>query len=281
MRKTKIYLYSLISLTLIAPPLFGQWKGFSSVTENIKASDGVITQLRLEWSGGTRQIKAQLHGTMELFAYKPTIKDISPGGSFVLEERNGKIYRKLIVGNNNKGKLDYRYEVQAEKAEFSSIARQWFESVLLEIVLEAGINSRQRAQAIYEQSGEQGILQEISQIERERSKRFYYERLLEFESVSDSTLFEVASRIREEFTADANLKIVITEMVAKHKLSANTLIAVLRAAKEVNNEVTRANLLVDIAAKLPKNQKVTAYYREVANSIGSDVERQRALSALK
>lgn len=281
MKKTTIYLISFISLVFIAPPLFGQWKGFSSVTENIKASDGVITQLRLEWSGGARQVKAQLQGTMALFADRPAIKNISPGGSFVLEERNGKIYRKLAVRNNKRSKLDYRYEVQAEAAVFSDIAKQWFESVLLEIVREAGISSRQRAQVIYAQSGEQGILQEISHIERERSKRFYYERLLENESVGDTTLFEVASRIRDEFTADANLRIVISEMVAKHKMSAKTVIAVLRAAKEVNNEVTLANLLVDIATKLPDNQKITAYYREVANSIGSDVERKRALSALK
>ncbi|MFQ5631254.1 MAG: hypothetical protein ACE5I1_20980 [bacterium] len=281
MKPSTILCFSVLTLFFNFTQLSAQWKGFSSISENIKASDGIITQLRLEWSGGARQVKAQLQGTMELYADREEIKRISEGGSFVLEERSGKIYRQVIVSSDKGEKLEYRYEVQAEPAVFSGIAKQWFDDLLLEIVHEAGINSRQRAQAIYAVSGEQGILREISQIERERSKRFYYERLLENKFVSDSTLIAVAQQIKNEFTADVNLRIVISDIVSKHKMSDRTLIELLRAVKEVNNEVTQANLLTDIATILPNDQKVVAFYRKVANAIHSDVERQRALSATK
>lgn len=279
--QSKVVRFSLLLFLGLVQMGWAQWRDFSSVSEEIKATDGRITQMRLEWSGDHRQVKAQLHGTMEITAEKPSIKSISPGGRFSLEERKGNQYRRLLIQHGDGGAFDYRYEVQAEKAIFSAIARQWFESLLLEIVREAGINSRQRTEAIVREHGENAVFREIDRIERERSKRFYYERLLEQKSLSDSTLYQIAKRIRSEFAADANLKIVIAEMVGKHKMSVATLLALLQAVQEVNNEATRANLLIDIAAILPNDASVHNAFQKAANTIRSDVERRRALAAGK
>ncbi|MCA9744493.1 MAG: hypothetical protein H6695_00605 [Deferribacteres bacterium] len=260
---------------------FAQWRDFSSVSENIKSTDNIITEMRLQWVGDYRQVKAQLQGTMEILADPPAIKSISPGGSFALEEKNGNQYRKLLVESDSKGALSYRYEVQAENAVFSSIAQQWFAALFLEIVREAGINSRQRTQGLVDRYGENAVFQEIDQIERERSKRFYYERLLEQETLSDSTLLKIATRIQHEFAADANLRIIISDMTTRPKLDTATWQALLKAVAEVNNDATRANLLIDMAAALPADSRVQSAYRTTASGIRTEVEKKRALSALK
>lgn len=263
-------------------PLSAQWGDFSSISENIKARNGIITELRIDWSGPERQLIARLDGTMTLFDDRPAIRTISPGGQFYLEERQNALYRKVTVRALPNGELSYEYEVQARPAHFSEIARDWFAQRLLEIVREAGINSRQRTAVLYKKAGESGILEEIAQIHRERSRRFYYERLLEFPAVSDSALYAVAVQVRANFLTDANLRIVLSGMVRRHRLSERTFLAVLEAIREINNEVTRANLLTEIATILPpSNARLRAAYREIAGTIQSAVERERVLSASK
>lgn len=281
MGRIKFFVLGALLLPAAQPSVFAQWKDFSSISETIKATDGRITQMRIDWSGSQRQIRVRLKGTLTFVDDQTAVAALSAGGRLSVEERKAGLYRKLEVRSTPDGALQYRYFVHAEPAIFGEIARRWFSALLLEIVREAGINSRQRAKALYARNGEKAILEEIARIDRERSKRFYYERLLEQQAVSDSVLHRIARQIRREFSADANLRIVISKMAARHPMSPATLLAVLDAVREINNEATRANVLTDVAAILPDNPAVLARYQKVANTIQSSVERQRALSASK
>lgn len=280
--KRVFFLAAMAAAMLLArPDASGQWGDFSSVNESIKAADGVVSQMRLDWTGSQRHVKVRLRGNLQFAEDDSDIGSLSPNGLFELEERVDQQYRKIEITSDRHGKLSYQFSRNSRRAEYDFEAKRWFSGLLLEVIRETGVNSRTRAERLHAAGGESAILAEINTIRRERSKRFYYQRLLERSDLSTATLHQLPIRIRLEFSDDAHLRIILTEMLGKKKLPADALSEVIITAKKINNEVTRANILVDVAAALPNDAQLREQLSEAAHTIRATAERQRVLEAMK
>lgn len=281
MKRVLMLVAVMAAIPLARSDVTGQWGDFSSVNESIKAADGVVSQMRLDWTGSQRHVKVRLRGNLQFAENDSDIESLSPNGLFELEERVDQQYRKLEITSDRNGKLNYQFLRNSRRAEYDPEAKRWFSAILLEVIRETGVNSRIRAERLHTAGGESAVFAEINTIRRERSKRFYYQRLLERNDLSTTTLHQIPIRIRLEFSDDAHLRIILTEMLGKKKLPADALSEVIITAKKINNEVTRANILVDVASALPNDAQLREQLTQAAHTIRATAERQRVLEAMK
>ncbi len=283
MKRRTLLLTILVGASFFPGYLLAQWGDFTSIDENVKATDGVITKMRIDWTGPFRYVKVRLNGEFEVSETFDGVRRLTPGTALIIEEKREKQYRKLEIRDFEKEDQPvYRYSYQFEEKPYDAAAQAWFAEIMIEIIREAGVLSRQRAAKIHAADARHGLLTEIDKINRERSKRFYYERLLEQRDIETETLDAILKRIPQEFEADANFRIVLSEMLSRHELKGELLREWIQVTPEVNNDVTRANLLTDVVNKIsPDDLETMAVYRKAAESIRSETERTRALAGLK
>jgi len=271
---TCLFLFTMPAL------LYGQWGGYTSVSESIKASNGVITKMSVEWQDGQRQVRVKSRGKITINLEENDLESISPNGWFVLEARTRQHFRRITIESNTRGNLSYHYATEATSTGWGTKQQAFFSRVFQEVIRETGILSRARADLIYSKEGEEGILREMKSIKRERSRRFYCERLLDLEDLKPATLLAIAKE-STKFKADANIKIIVSRLIDVNQTSTLCQLAMLDAISSINDEVTRANVLSDFSMIRRDNIAIKEAFDRIAYSIHSPVERTRVLSARK
>ncbi len=266
-------------ITLISSSnLTAQHNGFTSVYDKLRSRDSTITHMLVDWRGPERTVRARLRGTFVIAAGETGVRTVGRGGVVEFEERQGGTYRRLQV-REKKGKVEYRYFVNFEPKQFDAEARRWFAELLREIVRETGITSRLRVERILASGGVTAVFREIDAIESERSRRMYYERLLESTVLPADTLAMIVQRIRGVFSADRNIELVLEAVLQQENCTPAVLSAIIRTSREINDERSRADLLADVALVIPEDElRLREQLEAEVGRLRSEMERRRVLT---
>lgn len=207
-----------------------------------------ITKLR--WTRGGCAVELEAEGEFAIRADLTDIERLSPGGYLEIRERVGRTRHELEITADDSGRLTRRYSVSGERAAWDEGAQRWLASVLMEMERRTAFAAATRVPALVARGGSAAVLDEISRMGSDYSKRRYYTELLRADSAMDAAaLGRVYEHAGRGISSDYELAETLIQSAKARRLGA-----------------------ADRAAQ-------GAYVRATA-SIASDYEHRRALTAL-
>lgn len=194
---------------------------------------------------GSVDLRVTIRGKVEFADDYSDIKSISHGGEIRVRDDRGGVLRKFEATADG-GSITRTYSINGQAAAFDDAARKWLAKTLDETVRASGYDARARVQKILKQSGPRGVLGEIPQLKSDYVKRIYFD-----------------------------------ELFAQGQLDAESARQALKmAGSEISSDYEKAQLLVKMSDNYLANDEMRGIYIDGVNTIHSDYERGRALSAL-
>jgi hypothetical protein len=267
-----------------------------------------------KWKENGVGLEVVLRGKVEFTDDYSDITAISPGGSLVIKDERGGGIRKIEITQSAGGGLKRSYSFNGEPRPFDTEARAWFTKILFEAVRQAGFDARNRARKILNQSGPNGVLNEISEIKSDYVKRLYFDELLGSGNVDSATARRILSQAARELSSDYEKASVLTKvaesflsdddarteyanavatirssyergralsaLLKQKSLRSETLLVVLKSAEGISSDYEKAQVLVKVADGSVSDEAVGSAFVQASATIRSDYERARALSAL-
>jgi hypothetical protein len=197
-----------------------------------------------KWSNKEIVIEARSKGRIEFTDDDRDIKSISRNGYFKLRDERDGLGRSLEVVSGSDGTLQKSYTVRGERREFDAEASAWLAKLLPEVIRHTVMGAEARVQRILRQGGAGKVLDEISLIEPNSAKLIYLRHLF------------------------------------KGKLAADDLQrAAQLVARNISSDGDKARFLVESRDTFLANDAAAPSFFDAINSIKSDGDRGRVLTA--
>jgi hypothetical protein len=267
-----------------------------------------------KWSQDGRRLSIHSEGKIELNGDWTDIARLSRGAEMRIEEEAGGTTRRLDVAPGSEGRPVYTWKVDGKERPFDAEGHRWLQSMLLQFVRGTGYAADERIAAILQKQGADGVLAEISQIPSDYVKGIYFKKLFARRdlgaAVVDRALRQAGREMKSDYELSQTLRAAaqsqtlsesvstayaeaarsihsdyeqrqaLTALVSRGRLNPGTLAMLLRSAHGIESDYECAELLAAVAEKNRLDDPaVWRAYAEAADTIGSDYERHRALSA--
>lgn len=267
-----------------------------------------------KWKENDVGLEVVLRGKVEFTDDYSDITSISPGGSLLIKDERGGVTRKIEITQSAGGGLNRSYSINGEHRPYDAEARAWFAKILFEAVRQAGFDARNRARKILNQSGSNGVLNEISEIKSDYVKRIYFDELIKSGNVDAETARRILGQVAREMSSDYEKASVLTKvaegflsddgvrseyvntvatirsgyergrvlgaLLKEKNLRSETLLLVLKAAEGISSDYEKAQVLVRVANVSTGDDAVRSAFVHASATLRSDYERARVLSAL-
>jgi hypothetical protein len=221
----------------------GQGRNTTNRIDETRLND---SETRIRYSDGDHSVEIKAKESLEFTDDDADVKSISRDGYLMIEERRGSTSRRLEVLPGADGKPQRSFYVQGQPRALDQEAHAWLAEVLPGVIRNTAIGARARVQRIYRQHGAGGVLDEISLIKSDGAKRIYFSELLHVGNLDQSALRRAARQVGHEMHSDGE----------------------------------KAILLIESADSYLGNEAVAPAFFEAVNSINSDGEHRRVLSAI-
>lgn len=204
------------------------------------------SETRIRYSDGDHSVEIRARGGLEFTDTDADIKSIARDGYLMIEERRGGVSRRIEVVPGADALPQRAFYAGGQAHVFDQEARAWLAEILPDVIRNSGIGAHARVQRIFNKRGAGGVLDEISLIRSDGAKRIYFRELLSIHDPDTATLRRVARQ----------------------------------AAREISSDGEKAYLLIQIADLYLGNEAVAPDFFDAINSIHSDGEHRRVLSAI-
>jgi hypothetical protein len=221
----------------------------ASTSTSSKSERTIVTDEDNNWNwhhhDGSVDLHVTIRGKVEFADDYSDIRSISAGGEIRVRDDRGGVLRKFEASADG-GSLTRTYSINGQSRAFDDDARKWLAKTLDETVRASGYDAKARVQKILKQSGPRGVLGEIPQLKGDYVKRIY-----------------------------------LDELFAQGQLDSDSARQALRlAGTEISSDYEKAQVLVKMSDSYLVNDEMRGIYIDGVNTIHSDYERGRALSAL-
>lgn len=285
----------------------------SSRSSSVSFSDD-NGSMSLSWSQDGHRLRIHTEGKVELNEDWTDVVRLSRGAEMRFEEDKDGITRRLDVEPGSDGRPVYTWKVDGKERPFDAEGRKWLQGMLLQLVRGTGYAADERVAAILSKQGPEGVLAEISQIPSDYVKGIYFKKLLAHRDLGTAVVERSIRQAGQEIKSDYELANVLLAAAQSQALSDNAvslyaeasrsiesdyeqrraldalvkgrrlnpagLAALLRAAHQIESDYECAELLAAVAGQNRLDDPaVWRPFAEVVDTIQSDYERHRALSA--
>ena len=197
------------------------------------------------WTDGTDRIEIRAKD-VELTEEGTDVKSVGAGGYFIVDHEQAGTERQLKIVQGPDGKLKRTFFVEGSPRPFDAEAQAWAAKILLDFARQSDHAAEYRVKWLYKQGGLGSVSREISEIKSEAIKRVYFAKLLGLENLDSA----VPSRVLEQ------------------------------AAREIGSPYELSELLIDVGKHLGTNSELRPAFFKTLETINSDFERRRVLSAV-
>jgi len=240
-----------------------------NASTSIQSNDGL---LRITIEKDDCQLRIEALGEIQFNDAETDVVQLSPGGMFEIEEREGRTRRRLEIDADRSGDLRYRWFVDGDEQSYNSAARQWFANLLPLVFRRAGLIAEERAARILEREGVAGVLQEISYIPSDYVARKYFEVLLTEASLSEQQLREIVQQAGRELESDYELAELLIRVAESHSVDRSVQIAYVEAAGHIDSDYETRRVLDAVLDRPGLDQDVAEAMLQLATEIDSDYE---------
>ena len=244
-RNKFVILLSLSVVLSFAAAIAAQTKTSTSTSR----SEIIVNDEDHKWNwhhrDGSIDLSVTIRGKVEFADDYSDIRSISPGGEIRVRDEQGGELRKFEATADG-GSITRSYSINGQSRPFDENARKWLAKILDQTVRAGGYDAKPRVQRILKQSGPRGVLAEIPQLKSDYVKRIYFD-----------------------------------ELFAQGQLDSDTARQALRlAGTQISSDYEKAQVLMKMSDSYLVNDEIRGIYIDGVNTINSDYERGRALSAL-
>lgn len=249
-------------------------------TSGQERQDDLKNTSRWQQSDDNLKRSVETRGRAEFTEDYKDVRDVTPGDYVKIEEERDGQSRRYEVRHSVGGELTRSYFVNGRSQAIDDNARAWISRMVLQAVRQGGIDADKRVQTILRQSGVNGVLTEIDQIEGDYAKRVYFEALIKFGNLNTGSLQNVLTKMAVQVSSDyeqAQLLIGIAPTIVGKEEAIPQYFA---AVGTIKSDYERSRVLTTI---LEKNQPTRELLLQVATStrtITSDYEKSQVLKKL-
>ncbi|MDQ3907961.1 MAG: hypothetical protein M3268_06415 [Acidobacteriota bacterium] len=300
-RALRLFVCALAASILAAGAAWAQSTGGRDVWNWIRSDDN-------------KKIEVRVEGKVEFNEDYSDVASIPSDGALRITDSRAGDTLRLSVTRGSDGSLLRDYTVNGARHDFDAGARAWLREVLLLAARQGGLDARERVRRIVARGGPRALIEEITHIEGDYSRRIYFDELLKIENLRDedrrAALRDAAASIKSDYErsqllqhvagvylAKGDLAPVFFEALApigsdyeRHQvlrvafkradLSGESLTAAARIAASFTSDYERATFLAESAARFMGDARTRAAFFDALRTVKSDYEHHRVLSAV-
>ena len=259
---------------------------------------------------------ASSRGKFTLRADLSDLESLSSDGWFRVEEREGRLSRRMEIRRGGNGALDHQYWINGDRAPYDADARAWLARTLLSVERRTAFAADTRVPQLYRTGGLNAVLAEISRMPSAYAKSRYFGTMLDMRVALDaSTLNNIVSRASTElassdyYMSEVLVKLgsqtaanettwrtfaeaagrmksdyyksqTLTAVLSKGKLSPETVGTLLRSASGIKSDYYLTEVLKNVRGKYALNSETRPYYVDALRHVESDYYRSELLRAM-
>ncbi|OLE54887.1 MAG: hypothetical protein AUG51_05995 [Acidobacteria bacterium 13_1_20CM_3_53_8] len=255
---------------------FAQHGTQNSVQEELNNGDSTWTWKRTDTASGER-IEVRVVETVEFTEDYADIKSIGQGGSIRIEETRGGETRRFEAWRDSAGQVQREYRVNHETRSMDADGRAWLAKLLLQAVRRGGLDASARAGRMLRRGGASAVLAEISQLEGDYVKRIYFGELIKNGQLTSGVLQTVLRQAAHELKSDYELAQLLIEAGTPLAGSDQALVALFEASQSIKSDYERRRVLTAMAKKSLSRAAGAQLLKSLA-TISSDYEKATFLS---
>ncbi len=260
---------------------------------------------------GWDRLEIETSGRVTFAVDDSDVSGLSSDGYFSFEQSSGATSHKFTVVPKASGDLERNYFVNGVRQSFDAEAKAWLARALPEYIRESGLQAPERAQRIFKSKGSSGVLAEINKIKSDGSRCTYLKELVHIPNLKVDDLREAARLARrigsdgektnlliamapqfrlavlrddyfdavDSIHSDGEHRRALSVLIENYGIDRDILTRALRSAKNIHSDGEKAHILIDVSNRPLTDEARSAYFR-ASDSINSDGERRRTLSAV-
>ena len=272
------------------------------------------SRIAWEWNDAGWKRRVEVQGKAEFTEDYSDITSVTEGSMVRIEEDQHGQSRKLEVSRGAGGQLSRRYFVNGELRPIDDAGRKWLAGLLLIAVRQGAFDADNRTQSILRKHGVDGVLAEITQVTGEYAKRMYFQALLKNENVGRSEFPKILQALSTQISSDhekANIlkssaqlflndatlsnayfqavrtigsdyerRQTLSSLLTAKNLREENWLQMLETATSITSDYEKATFLLEASKIFDLNTRVRDAFLKTVETIKSDHERGRVLSAL-
>lgn len=270
-------------------------------------------EIHISHSNALHGIEVKLDGRVSFNDDYRSITGISQNGYLMIRERRWFTSRILEVTPGKNGP-EFQFRFRGRSMPYDERAQEWISEILPDVIRETGINADQRVQELLELGGAKAVYREISRMETSSAKYLYFKRLLQYGSLNNDELLDLAKRIPDEIRSSSKLRnmlsaaasfylendeltaelfrgatrisssgekrLAITTIAETRTVQSESALEMAKAIQTISSSGEKRAALVTMPKYCPMDEDVIFEYLYTAESISSSGERAEALIAL-
>lgn len=226
------------------------------------------------------RLRMNARGRIQLTDDEKDVKSVSPNGSLEISSKGwlSLFGQRYVVRGNADGTTTRRFSIGGLERPIDAEARAWIAETIQHMV-RSGFDAEARVARILASQGPDGVLAEISRLDGDFVQARYFA-LLFNQSRLDRTVAERALRLAgSQIGSDFELTRVLIEFAEAFPLDDGLAPAFVEAINSIGSDFEHARGLTALMARQP-TPAVTKIVLASAPSIGSDFEKSRVLREL-
>ncbi len=241
--------------------------------------DGSVTKISSTHSDddGTLKLKANIKGKLQFNDDETDLIAFPANSKFDLRyDRHGQD-RRLVI-KSQAGKPVYTYYEDGDEMPYDAAAREWFASIIPELLRTTGIDAEARVVRIRNKHGDAAVLDEVELIDSDWVSKRYLGKLFTLGELAADDLsraIDLTTDIGSDFEQSNVLRILIRHQNISGE---DQWQQVLDASQHIGSDFEMAKTLTSFVEFLPDTQAINRSYFQAAKSIGSDFEMKKVLS---
>jgi len=272
---------------------------------------------RIRIGRGRCRVDLELEGEIDFAADNRGVERLGSGASLSIKERRRGETRRLDVERGRDGQPVYSWWVGRVPRDFDDEARAWLADTLPRLYRTTGLDADGRVEALWAAGGFDAVAAEIRELDSDHVRVLYLRELLA-RSTADDELVGALDLARREVSSDYEmgrllggvgtaklgseraraawaaalrtidsdyqLRSTLSEVLMQPEfepalLDPSFLDTVLDAAGTISSDHEQAELLIEVARRLPEGAELPASYARALESVGADYEQTRVLEA--
>ncbi len=202
---------------------------------------------------GRDRLKVKSRGKVE-FEDDRRVERLEVGARFKVEERLDGIEHRLVVTPKADGSPDYSYRVDGQARDFDTEAETWLAGVLLRVFRSTGVDAERRVRSLFDQSGVEGVLEEVSFISSDSVIASYLGHLLalatESSDLTSDDLSNILKKARQQVDSDYHLAQLLESVPAGRLEEPQVLESFVAAARALESDYHLRQLLGSVLDRL-------------------------------
>ena len=224
-----------------------------------------------------REFHIRIKGKVEFTDDYSDIQTMAPGASIRIEEKRQSITRRLEIEADASGHQRRSYFVQGAAHDFDHEAKQWLTALLLETVRQSGYDAPRRVARLFERGGANAVLQEVSLMDSDYTKRVYLRELMTNHQLDAASAQRVVQIVAREMSSAYEKRQALSLVAEKYLDDKQTRSAFIAAMATIDSDYERGQTLAAVMKRGSLTPEQLKDVLQVVAKISSDYEKAQAL----